>query len=77
MRLLRMVELLVRPSNPTPQGVFQEVPEGNTEQARPGQATCASHPGQPQPLLFSFREPGMCGQVASRLEDLAGEQVPR
>ena len=39
-----MLQTLAQPAPLMPQGLGQEVPEGNTEQPRPGQATFPSHP---------------------------------
>ena len=39
-----MLETLAQHVPPTPQGLCQEMPEGNTKRPRPGQATPLSHP---------------------------------
>ena len=39
-----MLQTLAQTVSPTPQGLCQEVPEGNTERPRPSQASSLSHP---------------------------------
>ena len=70
-----MLQTLAQPVPPTPQGLCQEVPEGNTERPRPGQATSLSHPwAAPFPPFQGKR--GTWGRSHPGLQEVAGQWIP-
>ena len=70
-----MLQTLAQTVPPTPQGLCQEVPEGNTERPRPGQATSLSHPwAAPFPPFQGKR--GTWGRSRPGLQEVAGQWIP-